>query len=217
MPRKPATPGVDSRQQILEAALEIFAEQGFEAATNKAIAERAGLNQGLIYFYFASKADVYFATFAYHTAQVLGQLDAVFAGEGESDPVDGLERLLKQIMLILSAPPANQLLRIMYHSFGSRTPPGELSNQEDRQAIGGFVRHLHRHLREYLASHIARGEFRTMNPDLLSHLMTRSLIVNAQMRGRDDRGQPNPGVLAETMAELYCYGLLPREGDADLE
>ena len=53
MPRKPAVAGVDRRQQILEAALSVFAERGFEAATNKEITERAGVNQGLIYFYFA--------------------------------------------------------------------------------------------------------------------------------------------------------------------
>ena len=217
MPRKPATPGVDSRQQILEAALEIFAEQGFEAATNKAIAERAGLNQGLIYFYFASKADVYFATFAYHTEQLLAQLDAVFAREGDSDPADGLERLLKQIVLILSAPPASHLLRIMYQSFGSRAPAGELSNHEDRQAIGGLAKYLNLRLREYLTAQMSRGGFRTMNPGLLANLMMRSLIVIAGIPRRDDNKQPDPAVLAETMAEIYCYGLLPREGVADLE
>jgi hypothetical protein len=50
MPRKPAMPGIDRRQNILDAALSVFAEQGFEAATNKEIEERAGVNQGLIYF-----------------------------------------------------------------------------------------------------------------------------------------------------------------------
>jgi len=40
MPRKPAVPGVDRRQNILDAALSVFAEQGFEAATNKEITER---------------------------------------------------------------------------------------------------------------------------------------------------------------------------------
>ena len=41
MSRKQTVPSTDRRQQILDAALEIFAEQGFESATNKAIAERA--------------------------------------------------------------------------------------------------------------------------------------------------------------------------------
>jgi len=54
MPRKPAIPGVDRRQQLLEVALVVFAEQGFEAATTKEITDRAGVNQGLIYFYFES-------------------------------------------------------------------------------------------------------------------------------------------------------------------
>lgn len=58
MPLKPALPGADRRQHILEAALPVFAEQGFEAATNKEITERAGVNQGLIYFYFESKQDI---------------------------------------------------------------------------------------------------------------------------------------------------------------
>ncbi len=75
MPRKPATPGVDRGQQIVEAALSVFAQRGFEAATNQEITERAGVNQGLIYFYFESKADVFFAAFEYHARLVMAQLD----------------------------------------------------------------------------------------------------------------------------------------------
>ncbi len=95
MSRKQTVPSTDRRQQILDAALEIFAEQGFESATNKAIAERAEVNQGLIYFYFASKADVYFATSAYYSAQVIAQLDAVFEKVNEINPADGFARLLR--------------------------------------------------------------------------------------------------------------------------
>jgi AcrR family transcriptional regulator len=35
MARRPAEPGVDRRQQILGAALDVFAEQGYEGATTK--------------------------------------------------------------------------------------------------------------------------------------------------------------------------------------
>src|SRR5215831_18093570 len=100
MPRKPATPGVDRRQQILEAALAIFAERGFETATNKDITEQAGVNQGLIYFYFESKADVFFAAFEYHARQVMTQLDEVFAQEWDEDTAAGLTRLLKGIVTV---------------------------------------------------------------------------------------------------------------------
>ncbi|MFV9506108.1 MAG: TetR/AcrR family transcriptional regulator [Oscillochloridaceae bacterium umkhey_bin13] len=47
------------RNQIIEGALHVFAEHGFEKATNKAIANAAGINSpGLIYHYFVDKADL---------------------------------------------------------------------------------------------------------------------------------------------------------------
>lgn len=210
MSRKPTVPGVDRRQQILDAALEIFAEQGFETATNKAIAERAEVNQGLIYFYFASKADVYFATSAYYTEQVKAQLDAVFAQVDEASPADGLTRLLRGIMLILSTPPASHLLRIMYQVAGSRTPVGELSNTEERRAIAGMARHLTQRFREYLEARIVRKQFNALNPTLVSYMLTRTLIATITMCGQGNTSQPDLDSLAETMAALYCYGLLPR-------
>lgn len=45
----------DRREQILDAAMHVFAEKGFARATNKDIAHRAGITPGLIYHYFESK------------------------------------------------------------------------------------------------------------------------------------------------------------------
>ena len=42
-------------EQIMEAALRVFAEKGFAGATNKDIAKEAGITPGLIYHYFESK------------------------------------------------------------------------------------------------------------------------------------------------------------------
>jgi AcrR family transcriptional regulator len=212
MARKPAIPGIDRRQQILEAALEIFAEQGFDAATNKAIAESAGVNQGLIYFYFASKADVYFTTFAYHTEQVIAQLDMAFEQKEDIGAADDLKRLLREIMQILSSQTATRLLRLLMHRMtGDFAPQGELSSQESLKAMSGFVRHLSRRLREYLEGQISRGAFTMANAAQVSELMTRTLIVTFGGRGQETRHQLDLNALAETMAWLYCYGLLPRE------
>ena len=43
------------RQAILEAALHMFAEHGFEAARLDDVAARAGVAKGTLYLYFASK------------------------------------------------------------------------------------------------------------------------------------------------------------------
>ena len=47
--------GERTKAAILEAALELFRERGFEAATMRAVAERAGVSVGNAYYYFESK------------------------------------------------------------------------------------------------------------------------------------------------------------------
>jgi AcrR family transcriptional regulator len=46
---------IATQAKILEAALELFRERGYEAATMRAIAERAGVALGNAYYYFRSK------------------------------------------------------------------------------------------------------------------------------------------------------------------
>ncbi|RLC96374.1 MAG: hypothetical protein DRI77_08670 [Chloroflexi bacterium] len=46
------------RSQILDAAAAVFAEKGFHRASTKEIASTAGISEGTIYNYFASKSDL---------------------------------------------------------------------------------------------------------------------------------------------------------------
>jgi AcrR family transcriptional regulator len=48
----------ETRQRVLEAALALFAERGFEATTMRDVASRAGLATGAAYYYFASKEEL---------------------------------------------------------------------------------------------------------------------------------------------------------------
>jgi TetR/AcrR family transcriptional regulator, regulator of cefoperazone and chloramphenicol sensitivity len=51
--------GEETRARILEAALELFAAHGFEGASTRTIAERAGVNLPAIQYYFGSKEGLY--------------------------------------------------------------------------------------------------------------------------------------------------------------
>jgi len=53
VPTDPHT--ADSRDRILAAGLEVFADEGFVGTTTRAVAARAGVNLGLIQYYFGSK------------------------------------------------------------------------------------------------------------------------------------------------------------------
>jgi len=212
MPRKPALPGVDRRQQILEAALSVFAERGFEAATNKDITERAGVNQGLIYFYFESKADVFFAAFEYHARQVMAHLDAVFDEVRDEDAATGFGRLLKQIVAVLDTPRTISLLRIMHQVMGSREPQGALRREEEQRSIGMLAEHLAKRLREYLQAQMAGGTLRPVKAGLATYLLTSTLISTIPGRRRESRAAHfTQEELAEMIATLYGEGLLPRQ------
>ncbi len=53
--RRRSEPERDARDRILAGALEVFAERGFDGATTRDIAARAGTNLGLIQYYFGGK------------------------------------------------------------------------------------------------------------------------------------------------------------------
>jgi TetR/AcrR family fatty acid metabolism transcriptional regulator len=57
MAQAPAPP-VDKRRQILDAAIRVFARQGFHATRVSDIADEAGVAYGLVYHYFESKDEV---------------------------------------------------------------------------------------------------------------------------------------------------------------
>lgn len=79
-----------TREALLNAALEVFGRDGFHAASTRAIAEAAGVNQALIGYHFGGKEGLYLAVFesiAESMAQTVGPLLA--AARAEIDELDG--------------------------------------------------------------------------------------------------------------------------------
>lgn len=60
-PSKTDRPDGSSRQELVDAAAEVFAEQGYDAASVDQVIGRAGLSKGTFYFNFASKEDLFLA------------------------------------------------------------------------------------------------------------------------------------------------------------
>jgi AcrR family transcriptional regulator len=71
MPRKPGAPKLqekkseETRQQILETALELFRRKGFERTTMRDVARAARLSLGASYYYFPSKEAIVMAYYDY--------------------------------------------------------------------------------------------------------------------------------------------------------
>jgi AcrR family transcriptional regulator len=54
-------PAVDTRSRILEAALAVFSEHGFEGATLQQVADLLGVTKAALYYHFPSKDDILIA------------------------------------------------------------------------------------------------------------------------------------------------------------
>ncbi|MFC0462668.1 TetR family transcriptional regulator [Kineococcus gynurae] len=55
---EPPTRGAETRGRILEAAMALFEENGYEKTTMRAVATRAGVSLGNAYYWFGSKQDL---------------------------------------------------------------------------------------------------------------------------------------------------------------
>jgi AcrR family transcriptional regulator len=83
----------NTRDAIVDAALELFRERGFEGTTMRAVAERAGVSVGNAYYYFSSKDELvqgfYDQLVAEHRAVALPEL------AGHSDLAERLRTTLQ--------------------------------------------------------------------------------------------------------------------------
>src|SRR3954464_2496114 len=59
--RSARSEGRDTRNEMLESALAVFAERGYRDSSVDDIAERAGYSKGALYWHFSSKDDLFFA------------------------------------------------------------------------------------------------------------------------------------------------------------
>ena len=75
-------PPVDKRRQILDAAIGVFARQGFHSTRVSDIADEAGVAYGLVYHYFRSKDEVLNELFSERWSLLLAAIDeADLSGE----------------------------------------------------------------------------------------------------------------------------------------
>lgn len=69
----------DRKSRILDAALRLFEEQGFEITTMEKIAAEADLAVGTLYNYFPSKVELFFLIINAESEQYFTELDAIIA------------------------------------------------------------------------------------------------------------------------------------------
>jgi AcrR family transcriptional regulator len=113
-------PGQDTRERILEAALQAFAERGFDGATTREIAARAGANLGLLQYHFGGKLPLWRAAVDRAFAALRDGLGDVMREAAAADDRDRLRLLIRRYVRFVARNP--EFLMIM-HQEGKRAGP----------------------------------------------------------------------------------------------
>src|ERR1051326_4165315 len=84
----------ETGQKILDAALELFRDPGFEQTTMRAIAARADVATGAAYYYFPSKDAIVLAFYERSTAEMQPKIAAA------CDAAKGFEERLREVIRV---------------------------------------------------------------------------------------------------------------------
>lgn len=146
----------EKREAIVAAAAEVFARQGYRAATMDRISREAGIAKGTTYLYFKSKSELFLAVFDWFVDQTLGQAQAA------ADPEEGriVERLELFMQETLEALEEVRDIFPLTMEFWTASATGE-----HRLLFGKHMGQLYVRYREVVASMIDQGveegEFRS--------------------------------------------------------
>ncbi len=110
----------DSEERILRAALETFAEKGFDGSKTRDIATRAGVNLGLVQYYFGTKLKLWQAAVDLTFEELRGGLDAVLEDHSITSDRERLRNLIRGHVYFVARKP--EFVRFM-HDEGKRKGP----------------------------------------------------------------------------------------------
>lgn len=185
------------RQDMLEAALKIFAEKGYNGSTTAEIARAAGVAEGTIFRHFSTKKELLIAVLEPKILEGLIQLDKEHA---EDTPTEFFQLFLKNRMELIKENEA--LIRLMfaeaqYHS-------------EVREALfKGILGQGISIIRPWFEKGVERGEFRAL-PFLPTMRSFMGMIMFYGLFGNVLLGLSPEKTLEEAadhMLDLFLHGL----------
>jgi AcrR family transcriptional regulator len=132
MPPKTTPKAEETGRRILDSALELFREKGFDATTMRDIAQKAEVATGAAYYYYPSKDAIVMDFYQRSCAELEPQMEAALAG------VKGLDARLRELIRAKLAyfAPNRGVLRSLLRNADPRHPLSPFS--PDTAAIREF-------------------------------------------------------------------------------
>jgi AcrR family transcriptional regulator len=134
------------RREILERALEVIGDRGFESATFQKVADRCGLNRATLYLYFRNKREILY----WGLRQLLAGLEAEVEAIGGSAGCSQRDKLSRMVSVVVRWIEENRRLLAAVLGFLIRLP-------ERGADPGRYVRRRILPLRRIVAGLVADG------------------------------------------------------------
>ncbi|WP_339742663.1 TetR/AcrR family transcriptional regulator [uncultured Maricaulis sp.] len=194
-------------EEILEAALAVFVEQGFATARVEDIARRAGLSKGALYLYFPSKEAMLNALVEQSAGALARSVEQHVAHSAAVDPEAALRGLLRILITAMSSPKISAAPRLM------------LTEAHRFPELAAFYREhvldvMRRSVSALLAAAVEKGVFRKVDTDAFMRVMIGPGIVHMVLTTIFElkpEKLTDPGDLADAIADIVLYGLIPRQ------
>lgn len=198
-------PAEDRRLQLIEVSQELFAARGFEGTTTRELAERAGVNEALIFRHFPTKEELYWAVLD-HMISRRGSRERlrahIAAGLPERETLMAIaEEILRRDL---------QLTRLLFFSVLEKH---ELSDRFFKTHVIEY----HEIVAEYIRKGIREGRFRAVDPKLaarsfigmFAHHFQLQELFSGKRYQRFDTSE-----VVETFVETWLRGMQPDHGQS---
>jgi TetR/AcrR family transcriptional regulator, cholesterol catabolism regulator len=193
----------DRREQIIDAAMQVFSEKGFTKATNKDVAREAGITPGLIYYYFESKEKLLEAMV--ESRSPIRLLTSLTPQVLALPPEAFLRFIIRQILSIIEGENFIRVMRVML--------PEIVHNPEMTPMVAGFIQRVIGFLTSYLESKMEAGELRKSDASLAAQVFLGSVMGFVLRRHilRDPLAlQYTPEQIADAIADTVFSGIAPQ-------
>lgn len=190
-------------QEILDAALSVFVENGFSAARMEEIARRAGVTKGTLYLYFSSKEEIFKSllqeSFTPHLSHFAGHIQ-----NAEGSSADIIRLIIRGLGAFMCNSNRAALPKLMIAEIGNFP---ELARFYKNQVVDLGLEMFESIIRRG----IERGEFREVAPQHAARLVMIPVSYTAVWRtsfGRLDSEAYDYEALLEAHLDLVLRGLM---------
>ena len=184
----------DRPQEITEAAMEAFAEQGYAATKVEDVAKRAGVSKGLLYLYFKTKEELFKAVIRSFVVPKIDELtDIIDSHELSSEAF--LRGPFLEFAKTLPGSPISILVRLMIAEGPKH--PDLLRFYWDNVISRGLAA-----LELLVRRGVDNGEFRPTVVNELPHLFVMPVVFSVIFRLLFEKQCPDTDKLIETQVDL---------------